>query len=903
MRSSGLVDPGWDHGVAQDERKKKVKCNYCGKIVSGGIYRLKQHLARVSGEVTYCEKAPDDVYLSMKTNMEGSRSHKKPRLSDDIGQAYLNFQSNDDEEDVQVGYRSKGKQLVGERNLAMKLTPLRSLGYVDPGWEHGIAQDEKKKKVKCNYCEKIVSGGINRFKQHLARIPGEVAPCKHAPDDVYVKIKENMKWHRTGRRQRQPDSKDTSNFDPLSDNEDQDDDQMEAVLPHMSQERLIDGDRRLGQNVRNTFLSLPSTGSEPLFKRSRLDSLFVTAPKSLPPQSYKQGRVRTMSNKISHKEVISGICKFFYHAGVPQQAADSLYFHKMLELVGQYGQGLVAPPSQLISGRFLQEEIATIRNYLAEYKASWATTGCSIMADSWRDAEGRILINFLASSPNGVYFVSSVDATEIVEDALNLFMLLDKVVEEMGEENVIQVITPNTPSYKAAGKMLEEKRKNLFWTPCATSCIDQMLEDFLRIRCVAECMETGQKVTKLIYNHVWLLNFMKSDFTQGKELLRPSITRFASSFATLQSLLDHKTGLKRMFQSNKWISSQCSKSFEGKQVENIVLNAAFWKKLQFVRNSVNPIMQILQKVESGDCLSMSSIYNDMCRAKIAIKAIHGNKVHKYEPFWSVIESHWNSLFYHPVYVAAYYLNPSYRYRPDFMAHTEVMRGLNECIVRLEPDHSNRISASMQISDYNSAKADFGTELAISTRTELDPAAWWQQHGISCLELQRIAVRILSQTCSSFGCEHNWSIYDQLYSLRSNRLAQKRLNELIYVHYNLRLREQQLRRRPENSISLDNVLLDRLLDDWIVDAAENDLLENEEVLYNEIEQVDEYENDLVDYKCGMANGETRNGSIELVTLADGNVNPANAGVATDDDDEEEEEEADGDMNFFHDDMSD
>lgn len=106
------------------------------------------------------------------------------------------------------------------------------------------------------------------------------------------------------------------------------------------------------------------------------------------------------------------------------------------------------------------------------------------------------------------------------------------------------------------------------------------------------------------------------------------------------------------------------------------------------------------------------------------------------------------------------------------------------------------------------------------------AAWWQQHGISCLELQRIAVRILSQTCSSFGCEHNWSIYDQLYSLRNNRLAQKRLNDLIYVHYNLRLREQQLRRRADNSISLDNVLLERLLDDWIVDAAENDMLENE-----------------------------------------------------------------------------
>lgn len=76
----------------------------------------------------------------------------------------------------------------------------------------------------------------------------------------------------------------------------------------------------------------------------------------------------------------------------------------------------------------------------------------------------------------------------------------------------------------------------------------------------------------------------------------------------------------------------------------------------------------------------------------------------------------------------------------------MVRGVNECIARLEPDTAKRVSASMQVrypfavpcalllflegissvflmhqlSDYNSAKADFGTELAISTRTELDP---------------------------------------------------------------------------------------------------------------------------------------------------------------------------------------
>lgn len=895
FRSTGFVDPGWEHGIAQDERKKKVGCNYCGKIVSGGIYRLKQHLARLSGEVTYCDKAPEEVCLKMRENLEGCRFGRKPRQIEYDEQAYLNFQSNDDveEEEEHTGYRNKGKQLMGDKGLVINLAPLRSLGYVDPGWEHGVAQDERKKKVKCNYCEKIVSGGINRFKQHLARIPGEVAPCKNAPEEVYLKIKENMKWHRTGRRHRRPDAKEISAFYMHSDNEEEEEEQEEDA--HMSNERLLLGEKRSGKDSRRIFKGMSSgSGSEPLLKRPRLDSAVLKTPKSQMPASYKQ--VKMGSSKKSRREAMSAICKFFYHAGVPSHAANSPYFHKMLELVGQYGHDLVGPSSRMVSGRFLQDEIVTIKNYLVEYKASWAVTGCSILADSWKDTQGRTLINFLVSCPRGIYFVSSVDATNVVEDAANLFKLLDKVVEEMGEENVVQVITENTPSYQAAGKMLEDKRKKLFWTPCAAYCIERMLEDFVKIKLVGECMEKGQKITKLIYNQIWLLNLMKKDFTEGQELLRPSVTQYASSFATLQSLLDHRIGLKRMFQSNKWLSSRLSKSDEGKEVEKIVLNATFWKKVQYVRKSVDPIMQLLQKINSDEILSIPYIYNDMYRAKLAIKANHGDDARKYGHFWSVIDNHWNLLFHHPLYLAAYFLNPSYRYRPDFVANPDVVRGLNSCLVRLEPDNGRRISASLQISDFGSAKADFGTDLAISTRSELNPAAWWQQHGINCLELQRIAVRILSQTCSSFGCEHSWSIYDQIYSQRQNRLAQKRLNDVIYVHYNLRLRERQIRRRSNDSMSLDSVLQESLLNDWIVDVEKQSLPEDEEILYNEMEQADAYENDFIEYEDGNA-AEARKGSLETVTLADVeplDVNPPNnAGTVSDDE---------ADLNFLDDDLS-
>lgn len=205
----------------------------------------------------------------------------------------------------------------------------------------------------------------------------------------------------------------------------------------------------------------------------------------------------------------------------------------------------------------------------------------------------------------------------------------------------------------------------MFWTPCATYCIDRILEDFLKIKCVGDCMLNGQKITKFIYNSVWLLNLMK-EFTQGQELLQPAATRYTSSFATLQSLLDQRNSLRRMFQSSKWISSRFSKSDEGKEVEKIVSNATFWKKVQYVSKSVDPVMQVAQKVDSGENLSMPYIYNDMYRAKLAIKSIHGDDERKYGPFWNVLDNHWNSLLYHPLYMAAYFLNPSYRYRSDFL---------------------------------------------------------------------------------------------------------------------------------------------------------------------------------------------------------------------------------------------
>lgn len=59
--SGSRLDNGWEHGFDVDGNGKKVRCNYCQKIYSGGIFRLKHHLAQTHSNVEICQLVPSNV--------------------------------------------------------------------------------------------------------------------------------------------------------------------------------------------------------------------------------------------------------------------------------------------------------------------------------------------------------------------------------------------------------------------------------------------------------------------------------------------------------------------------------------------------------------------------------------------------------------------------------------------------------------------------------------------------------------------------------------------------------------------------------------------------------------------------------------------------------------------------
>ena len=118
-------------------------------------------------------------------------------------------------------------------------------------------------------------------------------------------------------------------------------------------------------------------------------------------------------------------------------------------------------------------------------------------------------------------------------------------------------------------------------------------------------------------------------------------------------------------------------------------------------------------------------------------------------------------FHKPLHAAAYYLNPHYHYNPNFKVNANIKIGLYQCLERMVPNANERCKIDLQLESFKDAKGLFGIEAAKTARDKKTPAQWWDSYGDECPELQRFAIRVLSLTCTSSGCERNWSAFEMV----------------------------------------------------------------------------------------------------------------------------------------------
>ncbi|CAA0808010.1 hAT dimerisation domain-containing protein [Striga hermonthica] len=377
----------------------------------------------------------------------------------------------------------------------------------DPAWRFGYWPNlQNRDEVACTLCGGHVRGGIKRLKQHLAGGYGDAKLCPSVSTEVR---KEMATYLEANKRKRSLTL---------------DDEVVEVAAneaPANATAAAVHPSSGTAAKKRQSSLQFIVVGNKtkPEAKANKfVAEMLQKTPEEIVDERLSGSNQPTIVSSTKTKEekhyVDTQWSLFFYECGIPFNAAAARQFQIAVEATTQYGSGYKPPTPYQLGDPLLEEAVKSTSTMREEHERAWKHYGCTLMSDGWSDRRGRHLINFLVNSLEGTYFLESIDASSEVHDAYMLAGLLEKKVEEIGKDKVVQVITYNGANFKAAGKLLIERIPTIFWSPCAAHCLDLMLEDIGNLPEFKKSITRARRVTTFIYRHA-LMNHAKERIHQS----------------------------------------------------------------------------------------------------------------------------------------------------------------------------------------------------------------------------------------------------------------------------------------------------------------------------------------------------------------------------------------------------
>ncbi|CAI9299539.1 unnamed protein product [Lactuca saligna] len=586
----------------------------------------------------------------------------------------------------------------------------------DIAWEFAICPDPTNlDKLKCTLCGKVYSGGASRMKQHIAHVKGNVAPCQKSTKDDQLRCRDAINEGKLKKKGKQAH-----------------DEALRSEVRFDTNENIsIDTDE-----IENNFGSL----REP-YVIGPMDNFANTLN---PEESLKSGKGKKVDiNNAIRKERISTVKSFIgrwaYECAIPFHAFEKDSFKMMVEVIGQYGTGLPTPTRYELSNTILKKEVERTKNLVKKNEEEWKQDGCSIMTDAWFDRKRRSIMNLCVNSKMGTVFLSSKECSDEAHTSQHIYEYVESCIQEVGPEHVVQIVADNATNNMGAAKLLKEKRPKIFWTSCATHTINLMLEGIGGLPRFKKVLDQAKKLTIFIYAHHKTLAMMRK-FTNKRDIIRPGVTRFASAYLTLQ--------------------------IKGRSSHTLVTGSTFWAGVALCLKVFSPLVKVLRMVDADWKPSMGFVYGEIKKAKKEIiDALGGNKK-AYEPIINIISKKMKGRLDSKLLLTAYLLNPYYHYKDPQLQHDpKVMDAVLEFFDTLFAGdlEMQKQVVTIELPKYKKKMDRFGRELAVkaceANDADYDPAIWWGTFGGATPHLTKIAIRILSLTSSSSGCERNWSTFE------------------------------------------------------------------------------------------------------------------------------------------------
>ncbi|MCO5603789.1 hypothetical protein L7F22_057941 [Adiantum nelumboides] len=381
---------------------------------------------------------------------------------------------------------------------------------------------------------------------------------------------------------------------------------------------------------------------------------------------------------------------------MPFVTARSPYFHDMVNAIASFGKGYKAPNYEKLHTTLVESEVAKVFTRLAGVKSSWSHYGCSIVSDGWTDTARRPLINLMVSSVGGVVFERSIDTSESQKTREYIANVLLEIIQEVGVENVVQVITDNAANCKLAGHLVEQTYPEIFWTPCVTHCLNLLLKDLTLIGWMDRAILQGKEVQQFITNN----DATRAMLTKHSKLklVKPGDTRFASNFLMLHKLVRVKSPLKQLVTSEDW-DAWTKGNETALHIEHQILFAEFWVDIEKYVKVLWLVMAMLRMVDR-DVPCMGVVYEGIDQMLEQIKEVLKEEVD------------------------AFVLNPQlFSKKPH--KDKDVMTGWRMTLDRVGKSVAEKTEFKAELSQYIGLQGDFAEVSALEDMQKPSPVAWWE----------------------------------------------------------------------------------------------------------------------------------------------------------------------------------
>ncbi|XP_010485158.1 PREDICTED: uncharacterized protein LOC104763492 [Camelina sativa] len=455
--------------------------------------------------------------------------------------------------------------------------------WKDVAWEYGMLSDSKNlDKVKCKLCGKEFLGGAYRIKEHIAKIPGNVSACPRSSKDDQEKCKNAIEEAKKKKKKKVT----------------LDDELRQTVNVH-------------GSGDMDDVIELEEMGSRKMQRTLGPMDKFATNinPESRPLPT-RQQNINDALWKEKLQKVQQYIARWVYASGVPFNTIANDEFKLMAEAIRQFGPRVTPPSQHQLREPLLKEEVDRVHGLLKPQEEEWKKNGCTVMTDAWSDRKRRSIMNLCVNYKGGTMFRSCKDSSDEAHTGGYISEYVKGCIEEIGEENVVQVVTDNAANNMTTARMMKEIKPSIFWTSCETHFINLMLESISKLTRFKGTIQMAKDFTIFIYAHHMILALMRT-FTNRTDIVRPGVTRFASSFLTLQSLLDKRDQLAAMFSSGEWRNCKWSKHSKGMKAFNTMMSVKFWNEVIMCLKVFGPLVKLLRLVDGDKKPTMGFLHGEL----------------------------------------------------------------------------------------------------------------------------------------------------------------------------------------------------------------------------------------------------------------------------------------------------